>query len=167
VVVVVGRLGFAAAGLALLTAGEHDAPLAAAHRRPLVPYVAARELAAAGATAMIDVSDGLVADLGHVAERSGVGIEIAAADLPVAPEVADAARSLGADPLTWVAGGGDDHAIAATLPGAVVERAAAALGVGPEPRVLHRIGRVVAGQGVRFVDQVPPGMHGHEHFRAP
>src|SRR5207302_869431 len=83
VVVVVGRLGFAAAGLDLLQAGlEEPALLIESHRAPVVPYDAAGVLADLGATAMIDVSDGLVADLRHVALASGVLIELTAGDLP-------------------------------------------------------------------------------------
>ena len=111
VVVVAGRLGFAAAGLALLHDGRGDDPLADAHRCPDIAYAAALRLAAAGATAMVDVSDGLVADVGHIARMSGVRIELASDDLPLAPELVDAGLSLGADPLAWVAAGGDDHAV--------------------------------------------------------
>ncbi len=78
VVAVAGPLGHAAAGLALLTGGPADGPL----RRPRTggrrrPTTRAREAAALGATAMIDVSDGLLADLGHIAAASGVRIDLA------------------------------------------------------------------------------------------
>ena len=82
-VAVAGPLGPAAAGLALLTAGlSHDdlvahGDLVAAHLRPAPPYDAGPEAADLGATAMIDVSDGLLADLGHVAAASGVRIDLA------------------------------------------------------------------------------------------
>ncbi len=71
IVGVVGRLGWAAAGLRLLRAGERSGPLVDAHRRPQPPYALGPELARAGATSMCDVSDGLVGDLGHLAEASG------------------------------------------------------------------------------------------------
>ena len=75
VVAVAGPLGHSAAGLALLQAGVTTArpELIAAHLRPAPPYEAGPEAALLGATAMIDVSDGLLADLGHVAAASGVG----------------------------------------------------------------------------------------------
>ena len=74
-VAVAGPLGHAAAGLALLTAGVNaQNPLVREHLRPAPPYDAGPEAAALGATAMIDVSDGLLADLGHVADASGVQI---------------------------------------------------------------------------------------------
>jgi thiamine-monophosphate kinase len=164
VVVVAGRVGFAAAGLALLHAGRAEHPLADAHRRPTVSYAAARRLAEAGATAMIDVSDGLVADLGHIARASCVGIELASDDLPLPPELVEAGLELGVDPISWVAGGGDDHAFAATMPSHVALRAVAALADLPEPVPFAQVGRVVAGEGVVFVDEAPPGLPGHDHF---
>jgi thiamine-monophosphate kinase len=165
VVVVAGRLGYAAAGLALLEAGRAGDDLAAAHRRPLVAYAAAWRLAEAGATAMVDVSDGLVADLGHVAVASGVGIELATDDLPLPAELVEAGLALGADPLGWVAGGGDDHAFAATMPGDAALRAVTLLADLPDPVPFAQVGRVVAGAGVTFVDTAPPGAGGHEHWR--
>ena len=75
---------------------------------------------------MIDVSDGLLADLGHIAESSGVLINVETARLEFAPPVLDAARALRHDPLDWVLSGGEDHALAATFPPRC--RADAALG---------------------------------------
>ena len=164
-VVVAGRLGFAAAGLALLHAGRPDAELADAHRRPAVPYEAALRLAVLGATSMIDVSDGLVADLGHLAQASGVGIELARDDLPLPAELVDAALAVGADPLSWVANGGDDHAFAATLPADLALRAVAELADLPEPVPFAQVGRVVTGSGVVFVDGPAPAANGWDHFR--
>jgi thiamine-monophosphate kinase len=164
VVVVAGRLGYAAAGLALLDGGHDQAALADAHRRPQVAYAAGLRLAEAGATAMIDVSDGLVADLGHVAAASGVGIQLASDDLPLPPELVEAGLEVGVDPLSWVAGGGDDHAFAATMPSDVVLRAMTLLTDLPEPVPFAQVGRVVVGSGVVFVDRTPSGPGGHDHF---
>jgi thiamine-monophosphate kinase len=128
VVAVTGTLGSAAAGLALLRAGLSPAgpgleSLIAAHRRPAPPYSAGPEAAARGATAMIDVSDGLIADVGHIASASGVLIELQGAaitDEPVARRqlLARAAEAIGgdADWRRWVLTGGDDHALVATFP---------------------------------------------------
>jgi len=87
-----------------------------AHRRPQPPYDEGPRAAVLGATAMVDVSDGLVADLGHVARASGVGIEISSDAFHVPQELTDTARALNADPLHWLLGGGEDHALAATFP---------------------------------------------------
>lgn len=127
VVAIAGSLGGAAAGLALLSAGHADPGadlrgLVRAHQRPTPPYDAGPEAAALGATAMIDVSDGLVADLGHVAEASGVGIRLSWDRLAAGPaaragRLEKAAGVLGgADWRAWVLAGGDDHALAATFP---------------------------------------------------
>ncbi|GAA4578350.1 thiamine-phosphate kinase [Planotetraspora phitsanulokensis] len=123
VVAVAGRLGYAAAGLALLSAerGTTEVPdfaeeFVAAHRRPEPPYACGPEAAGLGATAMLDVSDGLLQDLGHVATASGVRIVLDPAALPVPEAMARLAAELDADPLTWVLTGGEDHALAATFP---------------------------------------------------
>ena len=77
VVAVNGRLGWAAAGLAVLSRGfRSPAALVGAYRVPEPPLAAGVTGAQAGATSMIDVSDGLVADLGHLADESGVCIEV-------------------------------------------------------------------------------------------
>jgi thiamine-monophosphate kinase len=166
VVVVAGRLGHGAAGLELLRAGRSEpADLVDAHRRPTPPYEAGLRLAAAGATSMIDVSDGLVADLGHVARSSHVRIELASDDLPLPAELVDAALELGVDPRSWVAGGGEDHAFAATMSDEAALRAVAMLADLGDPVPFTQVGRVVAGEpGVVFVDEPPPNMRGHDHF---
>ena len=66
---------------------------------------------------MIDVSDGLVQDLGHIARESGVHIDIASGVFEVPEVFQDTARALSADPLTWLLSGGEDHALAACFPG--------------------------------------------------
>lgn len=124
VVAVSGRLGWSAAGLALLLAGSTGYPeLLQAHRVPVPPYAQGPAAAVAGATAMTDVSDGLIADLTHIADASGVRIDLAAAHLPVSTELRSAAEHLGADAFGWVLTGGEDHALAATFPrdGAIPE----------------------------------------------
>ena len=97
-VAVAGVLGHAAAGLALLTAGLTQdpllAPLITGHLRPAPPYDAGPEAADLGATAMIDVSDGLLADLGHVAAASGVLIDLDSAALRPGDRLIAAARAV-------------------------------------------------------------------------
>jgi thiamine-monophosphate kinase len=183
VVAVAGPLGRAAAGLALLSAGLLDDPLAAEHRRPHPPYDAGPEAADLGATAMIDISDGLLADLGHIADASGVLIDVSAAALAPGDVLLAAARrhdlffdrtdrgsSPGhADALAWVLTGGEDHALAATFPPAVAPLPAKTLPAKTLPAKTlpprwSVIGRVLAGRGV-LVDGRPwAGPAGWDHF---
>lgn len=118
VIAVCGRLGWAAAGLAVLGRGfRSPVAVVGAQRVPEPPYAAGAEAATAGATAMIDVSDGLLADLGHIAEASGVSIDVRTDRLDVHQRLVDVASALGADPQHWVLTGGEDHALAAAFPG--------------------------------------------------
>jgi thiamine-monophosphate kinase len=117
VLAVRGKLGWAAAGLAVLGRGfRSPATVVNAQRYPEPPYADGPAAAAAGATSMIDISDGLLADLGHVAAASGVAFDLARERLPVDQKLVEVAAALGADPLTWVLTGGEDHALAATFP---------------------------------------------------
>jgi thiamine-monophosphate kinase len=137
-VVLVGRPGLSAAGLRLLQQGVVEGPLVDAHRRPDPPYAFGPALAAAGARAMCDVSDGLMADLGHIALASGVQIALESA-LLADPDVS----------LEDVLTGGEDHALVATL-------------VGPPPLGCRVVGTVVAGAGVLVDGLLHAG--GWEHF---
>ncbi|GAA0963244.1 thiamine-phosphate kinase [Actinocorallia libanotica] len=143
VVAVRGRLGWAATGLAGLS-GAVEVPerFVAAHRRPEPPYAAGEEARALGATALLDVSDGLVQDLGHLARGGGVGIALASALVPLDEGVALR------DALT----GGEDHAFAGTFP--------ADRPLPPEWRV---VGEVVEGAGVT-VDGGRVERGGWDHF---
>lgn len=128
-VLVVGVLGAAAAALAQVKAGaEVDQRLLAAHRRPTAHVAAGRALAELGATAMIDVSDGLGADLGRICTASSVGAVVEAALLPAAEGVGGAAVALGRDALDFVAAGGDDYALLVTVPPEVADAAIDATG---------------------------------------
>jgi thiamine-monophosphate kinase len=132
-VAVAGPLGHAAAGLALLQAGLTGDPLVSAQLRPAPPYDAGPEAATLGATAMIDVSDGLLADLGHIARDSGVLVDLDPSALKPADRLQHVARAVAAlhnpldrtshvprpapaDALTWVLTGGEDHALVAAFP---------------------------------------------------
>ncbi len=137
-VVLAGRTGLSAAGLSLLQQGISTGPLVEAHRRPTPPYALGPVLAAAGASAMCDVSDGLVADLGHIAVASNVAIELHSAALRD-PDVT----------LEHVLTGGEDHALVATLTGEV-------------PEGCRVIGTVRAGSGVTVDGLVVSG--GWDHF---
>lgn len=143
-VAVAGRLGWAAAGFAVLSRGfRSPRALVDAHRRPAPPYDEGPRAAGLGATAMVDVSDGLVSDLGHVAAASGVAVRLDSDAFHVPQEFKDTARALNADPLQWLLTGGDDHALAATFPADV-----------DLPMAWSVVGRVEAGEGV-VVDGEP------------
>jgi thiamine-monophosphate kinase len=112
-----GRLGWAAAGLVVLGRGfRSPRALVEAHRVPQVSYGAGALAARAGATSMIDISDGLLADLGHVAHASNVLIELRRSAFEVAQPIQTVAAATGADPYTFLFTGGEDHALAATFP---------------------------------------------------
>jgi thiamine-monophosphate kinase len=149
-----GRLGWAAAGLAVLGRGfRSPKAVVGAHRVPEPPYEAGPQAAAAGATAMIDVSDGLLADAGHLAAASDIGIDIVSAAVTVPRRLVEVASALGADPRHWVLTGGEDHALLASFPGEV-----------PLPSGWTAIGAVREGRGVT-VDGAPyQGPAGWEHF---
>lgn len=122
--VVTGPLGASAAGLALLQRGDDQARavldahpnLAAAYRRPWPELAAGIRLARLGASAMIDVSDGLAGDALHLAEASRVGVEVHDSSVPLAPGVAETAKLLGVDSIELALGGGEDYVLAAALP---------------------------------------------------
>jgi thiamine-monophosphate kinase len=116
VVAIHGRLGWAAAGLAVLGRGfRSPRVLVEAQRVPQVSYGAGAVAARAGATSMIDISDGLLADLGHVAQASGVLIDLHRDAFEVAEPLQAVGAATGADPYTFIFTGGDDHALAATF----------------------------------------------------
>ncbi|HPZ95010.1 MAG: thiamine-phosphate kinase [Mycobacterium sp.] len=119
VIAVAGELGRSAAGLSLHHAsisGFDD--LTSRHRVPRPPYGQGRLAAEAGAQAMTDVSDGLLADLGHLATASQVVVDLDPDALrPDVDAVGPAARAVGADPWSWVLGGGEDHALVACFAG--------------------------------------------------
>jgi len=115
VVAVVGELGYSAAGFALWRNGIDDfEDLRLRHLVPQPPYGQGRAAAEAGACAMTDVSDGLAADLGHLAIASGVVIDLDGRALRADVEaVTPAALAAGVDPWALVLGGGEDHALVA------------------------------------------------------
>jgi thiamine-monophosphate kinase len=137
VVCVTGSLGGAGAGLRLLRAANEDRgatelldlypSLALAHRRPTPRVREGMAAAAAGATAMIDVSDGLAADVGHLGEASDVGVELHASSVPLAEGVEQVASWAGIPASNLALGGGDDYELAIAIPPAQVSALAEAL----------------------------------------
>jgi thiamine-monophosphate kinase len=126
---VTGTLGEARAGLHLLLHPEVDVPAPAAARlkaaqlTPVPRVPEGRLLAMSGAvTAMLDISDGLAADLGHLCEQSGVGARLDEAALPITDAVQTAARLAGASALEWALFGGEDYQLLFTAPPRFVPR---------------------------------------------
>lgn len=157
IVVLTGEIGAAAAGLLLLDDPALGAELSAEtadrlRERQLDPTPrlrAGRALAAAGATAMIDLSDGLGGDAAHVAAASGVGLRIEAAALPLAKGVAEVAAAAGREPLALACSGGEDYELLATLPAERLGEASIAIGEAAEATLTH-VGEVLAGEGVEI-----------------
>lgn len=170
-----GRVGLAAAGLEVLRrwpegSAERAAwpSLVEAHRRPQALCRLGAALGESGLLhAMIDVSDGLLQDLGHILARSGVGARVRLEAVPVSPEAAALAALLGEDARAWALSGGDDYALVATAPASSGEALAAlcaAQGV-----AAARLGEVVAGEGLEALDAQGRAVEasalgrGHEH----
>jgi len=153
VLAVCGSLGHSAAGLLLLQRGQAGlAPeLVDCHRRPSPPYQQGPVAARAGATAMLDISDGLGRDAGRIAAASGVRIELD--EVLLGGDVAQLERVVGAD-QAWrcVTEGGEEHSLLACFP------AGAAL-----PERWRKIGDVVAGSGVLLRGLLVRG-GGWDHF---
>lgn len=136
IVAVAGTLGRAAAGLALLQSGNTDAISAYdnwvnTQRRPQPPIAAGVEAAIAGATAMLDLSDGLAKDAARISKASNVTIQFDPLMLQGFEAVLEeAARAIDANEKDWVIGGGEDHSLLATFPSdAQIPRAFKAIGV--------------------------------------
>jgi thiamine-monophosphate kinase len=164
-----GELGGAGAGLLLLRGLEAELPerdheaLLARHRRPAPRLRLGRGLAGAGAAAMIDLSDGIASDAAHLADRSGVGLEIDADLLPIASGVAAAAAAAQRNPLELAAASGDDYELLFTIE---PERREAAARAGRDAGVqITFIGRVIEGECLSLVSRGRPlAIRGYTHL---
>jgi thiamine-monophosphate kinase len=178
-VAITGALGRAAAGLALLELGpartgpggisnRARAELTGAHLRPIPRLAEGRWLAGRpDVRAMIDCSDGLTTDLGHICRESGVGARVVVDHLPVPPSVREAARALGRDALAWATGGGEDYELLLTCDADAVEVMAAGLrdATGTTLTVIGKVEETAA--GVSYVDARGKAVSlatGYEHF---
>ena len=156
VVAFAGTLGMAGAGFAALSRGFRSPKAAVdAHRVPHPPYSAGPQAADAGATAMVDVSDGLLADVGHIALASGVVIDLETEAFTIPEAISTVAGALGVEPIQFVLSGGDDYALVATFSSA-----------SELPDGWTRIGTVRDGDhpGVLVDGATFDGPTGHRHF---
>ncbi len=176
---VTGTLGRSAAGLALLEMGEANArrmgvgdrameELRGAHLRPTPRLAEGRWLGAQpGVRAMMDLSDGLTTDLGHICQESGGGARVMLDRLPVAPAARAAARALGRDALEWATGGGEDYELLLACEPSAVESLAQGLW-SATGTTLTVVGRIEGHDAtVTYLDThgEPVAMaRGYEHF---
>lgn len=153
-VAVAGRLGWASAGLTVLQRGfGSPKELVAEQQCPSVPYGQGRVAAAAGATAMMDVSDGLLGDLAHICAASGVGVDLDTGSFDLPDPLQRLCAATGRSPWSFILAGGEDHALVATFP------ASADL-----PEGWTVVGRVVEGDGVTVDGEPWEGSQGWDHF---
>ena len=172
-VAVTGSLGHSAAGLALLEADAAAvAPdiardLVRGHLRPGARVAEGRWLGgAAGVHAMMDASDGIATDLGHICRESGVSARVWLERLPVSAGVREAARALGREPDDWAAAGGEDYELLITCARDAVEALARGLREATGT-ALTAIGEIEAGEGVQWIGRrgEPAVVRaGYEHF---
>lgn len=154
VLALTGRQGWAAGGLAVLGRGfRSPRVLVEAYRRPHPPYGAGLAAAEAGATSLIDISDGLLAEAGHLAAASAVAIDVRSSAFDIPEPLRAVGAALGADPLQFVLAGGDDHALLGTFPD-----------VASVPEGWDVVGEVRDGVGVTVDGDVHDGPAGWTHF---
>ncbi len=154
VVAVCGRFGWSSAGLTVLQRGfGSPKELVTEHLCPTVPYGQGRVAADAGATSMMDVSDGLLADLGHIASDSGVTINLRTDAFEITDAIARVCAATGKSPWGFVLAGGEDHALVATFPAGV-----------DLPDGWFDVGSVADGEGLTVDGEPWEGSAGWDHF---
>lgn len=153
-VAVCGRLGWSAAGLTVLQRGfGSPKEVVTEHQCPTVPYGQGRLAAEGGATAMMDVSDGLLADLGHIATDSGVAINVRTDGFEITDAISRVCAATGKSPWSFVLAGGEDHALVATFPSE-----------GALPDGWFDVGSVSDGEGLTVDGEAWEGSAGWDHF---
>ena len=175
VVLVSGQLGRSAAGLALCGRGYADtsefADLCRAHLDPRARVALGQMLAASGLVhAMMDLSDGLATDLGHICRASGLGAVLYQDQLPVHASLHQAARLLKVDPVQWMISGGEDYELLVVAPGDATKKLQER--VAGSGHVLYPVGRMTAGCGIRLAPSrqaeqssaVAVEFSGYDHF---
>jgi thiamine-monophosphate kinase len=157
----VGRLGWAEAGWAVLARGfRSPRAVVEAHRRPQPPYAEGPRAALAGASSLCDVSDGLLADLGHIAVASDVVIDVHTQALTLPEPLQAVAAATGVDALKFVLTGGEDHALVGTFEPADVPEGWTVIGSVAEGNE-ERPGGTVTVDGEPYAAE-----SGHAHFRS-
>jgi thiamine-monophosphate kinase len=179
VLALTGELGGAAAGLLLLerpelaeSVGEETAEILRSRQLHPLPLLAAGALLAElGATAMIDLSDGLAGDARHLARASSVALDVDVAAVPVQRGVAELAAAADQDPTALALGGGEDYELLVALPAERMEAAVAALaGIGVSLTPIGRLlERTTGADDVRFrgADGEPVEVRGYDQLRSP
>jgi thiamine-monophosphate kinase len=178
-IVVTGALGAAAGGLRVASGEKHDLAVVASKRgrellaalaRPVARVGEGQTLAREGATAMMDLSDGLAIDLARLCRESRVGGRVSLPHVPVAPALTELRSALGVDPLDLALRGGEDYELLATLPPRAVPLTTQLL----QDRFgtpLTDIGEIKRGEGVVAVDahgaERPLQPMGWDHFARP
>ena len=164
---VTGTLGNSALGLALLQKGKREGKAVTSHLDPDPRVREGIKLAEAGIpTAMIDISDGLLADLGHILDLSGVGAHLMLAKLPISEEYRDKTATFASDIYTLALSGGEDYELLFTVPPAKVPLLHTI--TGETGTAITGIGEITSAAGIRIIapdgTEYTPECRGYNHF---
>ncbi len=164
IIAVTGTLGNSAAGLVALKHGLPECGLWRSHWYPIPRIEAGKWLCKTGlVNAMIDISDGLIVDAGHIAEMSQVGINIHKRDIPISEELTNFCKKYNLNMDDFVLGGGEEYQLLVTIPQEKWEQVRTEFNA-QFPCPITAIGQVINDwQGVR-VDKSIPTIKGYEHF---
>lgn len=171
VIFTTGVTGISAAGFDLLrNYREFDSGsrLVSAHHDPVPHILAGRIIASSGAAdSLIDISDGLLGDLGHICEESGVGAIVRTVDLPVAPELSDYCKMYDLEADDFILFGGEDYVLLGTAPEENTLMLQEALH--EQGCEFYAIGEITDGEKIKLEFPggrlMEPDIKGHDHFR--